>query len=83
MKEILAKFRPLAGLARDLGVGYKRVSKWSERESVPAAFDLRLVEIARRRGFELSLEEIARARVGSESSSTKDDDACEQTGGAA
>lgn len=62
MKDILAKFPSLAFVAREIGANYKAVTKWSERDSIPADRDLEIVDLARREGIDLTLEQIAKAR---------------------
>ena len=62
MREILERFPSLAFVARELGVGYKSVTKWAERDSIPARFDLDLIALAARSEVALSLEELAMAR---------------------
>lgn len=49
-------------LADDLDRPYTTVHSWFARDRVPAAHDLELVEAAARRGKNLTLEELARAR---------------------
>lgn len=63
MRKILGRFASVAYVARELGVDYKRASKWAERDSLPASFDLKIVDLARREGISLSLEEIAQERA--------------------
>jgi len=63
MREILQRFPSLAYVAREIGVGYKAVTKWYERASVPAKYDLALVELAERDGIPLRLGEIAKIRA--------------------
>ena len=52
----------LADLASDLGKPYQTVAAWKQRGRVPADHDLDLIEAARKRGADLTLEELAQAR---------------------
>jgi hypothetical protein len=51
-----------AALARDIGADPTTVRHWRRRKSIPAKYDLDLVEAARRRGHELALSDLAEAR---------------------
>jgi hypothetical protein len=62
MEQIIRIWPSLALLATDLGVPYPTVAAWRQRGSIPARYDLDLVEAARRRGHELALSDLAEAR---------------------
>ena len=49
-------------LSRDLGLPYTTVFSWKSRKSIPAGYDLDLIEAAARRGARLTLDELAQAR---------------------
>ncbi len=63
MEHIFAKWPSLAALASDLQKPYPTVASWKQRGSIPAEFDVKLVECAAARGEKLTYEEIARARA--------------------
>ena len=71
MKQILLRFKSYAEVSRGLGVNYKTVTKWAERDSLPGKYDLRLVELAKEKGITLSLSEIAEIRLGASGFSEK------------
>jgi hypothetical protein len=64
MREILNLFPSFAFVARGVGAGYKAVTKWAERDSIPAKYDFPLVKLAEAEGIPLTLEQIAAARAG-------------------
>lgn len=51
-----------ADLAADLGVPYTTAAAWRQRGNIPAKHDLALIEAARKRGEELTLEQLAEMR---------------------
>ena len=51
-----------AALSSDLGLPYTTVHSWFVRESIPATRDLDLIDAAKRRGHQLTLEDLAHAR---------------------
>jgi uncharacterized protein YjcR len=61
--ETLAHIWPtVRELADDLGLPYTTVHSWAARGRIPATHDLDLIEAAKRRGQELTLEQLAQAR---------------------
>lgn len=62
MKPIFTLWPTTGDLAADLKVPYTTAASWRARGSIPAKYDLDLVEAATRRGKALSLEDIARLR---------------------
>ncbi|WP_370656077.1 carph-isopro domain-containing protein [Paracoccus wurundjeri] len=62
MENIFHIWPDLAALARDIGKPYTTVYSWSARGRIPAAYDIHLIEAARRRGKKLTLEQLARER---------------------
>ena len=62
MEQIFDLWPNISDLAADLGKPYTTVQSWSQRRSIPARFDLDLIEAAKRRGCTLTLEQIAAAR---------------------
>lgn len=62
MEQIFALWPSLAALSKDLGREYTTVASWRQRGSIPAKFDLDLIEAAAKRGKTLTLEELASAR---------------------
>ena len=62
MQQIFSLWASLAELASDIGKPYPTVNAWKQRGSIPAKFDLDLIEAATRRGKVLTLEQLAQAR---------------------
>lgn len=62
MEQIFALWPNMSDLAADLGKPYTTVQSWAQRRSIPARFDLDLIEAARKRGVALTLEDLAVAR---------------------
>ena len=62
MKHIFNKWPTLVEFAKDIGKPYPTVAAWSQRNSIPAHYDLVMIDRATSRGFDLTLEEIAAAR---------------------
>jgi len=62
MENIFSLWPSLVDMAKDLGRGYPTVAAWKQRGSIPAKYDLDLVEAAERRGAVLSLADLAEAR---------------------
>lgn len=62
MEYIFDKWPSAAALASDLGKKYQTVAAWKQRGSIPAKYDLLLIEAAGNRGETLTLEDLARAR---------------------
>lgn len=50
-------------LAEDMGVDVVVVHRWWQRRSIPAGFDAKLIDAARRRELPLSFERLALARA--------------------
>lgn len=65
MKHIFDIWPTLSDLAADLGRPYPTVAAWKQRGSIPARYDLKLVQAAAKRGHTLSFEDLAMARSGS------------------
>lgn len=66
MEHIFTLWPSIADLAKDLGKPYPTVAAWHQRKSIPGRYDLELLECARKRGINLTLEEIARYRAASQ-----------------
>jgi hypothetical protein len=64
MKHIFDIWPTLSDLAADLGRPYPTVAAWKQRGSIPARYDLKLVQAAEKRGRTLSFEDLALARSG-------------------
>jgi hypothetical protein len=62
MESILNIWPTTADLAEDLGVPYTTAASWKARGGFPAWRDIDLVAAARKRGGDLTLEQIAQAR---------------------
>lgn len=60
--DILGRWPSRKELAEDIGKGVIVVHRWHQRKSIPAEYDLDLVEAASKRGIGLSLEDLAKAR---------------------
>lgn len=60
--DILGRWPSRKELAEDIGKGVIVVHRWHQRKSIPAEYDLCLIEAASRRGIGLSLEDLAEAR---------------------
>ena len=54
----------MADLAADLGKPYPTVAAWKARGRIPADYDAALIAAADRRGFSLTYEALALARMG-------------------
>lgn len=62
MSRVFQIWPSAADLAREIGENPITVRAWRRRGSIPADRDLALIEAARRRGEDLTLEELAAAR---------------------
>ena len=62
MENILNLWPTLTQLSQDIAVPYPTVAAWKRRGSIPAKFDLDLIDAAQRRGHVLTLDDIAQAR---------------------
>ena len=62
MDNIINLWPSLSDLAADLRKPYSTVNAWKQRGSIPAKFDLALIEAAKQRGQRLTLEQLAEAR---------------------
>jgi hypothetical protein len=62
MNPILRIWPRLSDLAADLNKPYQTVAAWKQRGRIPADHDLDLIAAARKRGHELTLEQLAVAR---------------------
>lgn len=63
MERITDIWPTVGELARDMGVPYTTAHSWVKRGRIPADYDLRLVEAARKRGSHLSLAQLAMDRA--------------------
>ena len=63
MEHIFSIWPTLSDLASDLGKPYPTVSAWKQRGSIPARYDLDLVQAAAKRGHTITFEQLARARA--------------------
>lgn len=62
MEHILAIWPKMSDLAADLGKPYQTVAAWRQRGNIPSDYDLDLIDAAARRGYALTLEQLAHAR---------------------
>lgn len=62
MEHIFSLWPSMVDLATDLGKPYTTITAWKQRGSIPAKFDLDLIEAAAKRGKTLTLEQLAMAR---------------------
>lgn len=62
MEHIAHIWPTLADLASDLGKPYPTVAAWKQRGRIPSDYDFPLIEAAKRRGYRLTLEQLATAR---------------------
>lgn len=60
---ILSRWPSRKAVAEDAGVLLIVVHRWHQRQSIPSAYDARLIEGAARRGLPLSAQELANARA--------------------
>lgn len=67
MDRIFNTWPTVADMARDLGENPVTVRSWRQRGSIPAKYDLAIVRMARERGGELTLEDLAHLRSGASS----------------
>lgn len=63
MEHISHIWPKMVDLAEDLGKKYQTVAAWKRRGRIPAEYDLPLIEAARRKGCDLTLDVLARARI--------------------
>ena len=62
MDNILSLWPNLAELSKDIDVPYQTVAAWKQRGSIPAKYDIDIVDAAARRGQQLTLDDLAQAR---------------------
>ena len=62
MEHIESIWPKFADLAKDLGLPYPTVAAWRQRGNIPAKHDLDLIEAAKRRGRDLTLQQLAEMR---------------------
>lgn len=62
MDKIFGYWPSLAELARDIEQDPVRVRQWKGRGSIPAKHDLKIVAAAERRGYPVTLQDLAVAR---------------------
>lgn len=62
MENIFSLWNNLSDLSKDINVPYQTVAAWKQRGSIPAKYDMDLVEAASRRGQRLTLDDMAQAR---------------------
>lgn len=60
--ELIDAFPSAGQLSRDIEVAYEKVKKWRQRDSIPPAYWLPVVQAAHRRGITVSLDDLARIR---------------------
>lgn len=58
--DVMALWPSIAELARDIGEPYETVRKWKVRGSIPAAYWVAITTAAAKRGFDVTLEALAR-----------------------
>lgn len=58
-EEIIALWPSPEDLAADTGAGIEAVRKWKQRNSIPAEYWLGMVNASERRGFTLTLDDLA------------------------
>ncbi len=63
-RDILDLWPTRAEVARDIGYPDVTVRAWGNRNRIASAADVALVNAAKRRGFDLTFEELARSRAG-------------------
>ena len=63
MEHIFTIWPRLSDLAADLDKPYPTVAAWKQRGSIPAQYDVALIQAARLRGRDLTFEQLARARA--------------------
>ncbi len=63
-RDILDMWPSRAELARDLDEASVTVRQWGRNNSIPGKADVGLVSAAKRRGFMLTFEMLARSRAG-------------------
>ena len=62
-KDILDLWPTRADVARDISYPDVTVRAWGNRDSIPGVADVALVNAAKRRGFTLTFEMLARSRA--------------------
>lgn len=62
MEAVFSIWDTAADLARDIGADPTTVRHWRRRKSIPARYDLDLIEAARARGKTLTLDDLAQMR---------------------
>jgi hypothetical protein len=63
MKHIFKIWPNMASLASDLERPYPTVAAWKQRGRIPAQYDFDIIAAAKRRGHELTFEDMARGRL--------------------
>jgi hypothetical protein len=63
MQQIFTIWPTLSDLAADLRKPYTTIQSWVHRNSIPARYDLELIEAAKRRGADLTLQQLAEMRA--------------------
>lgn len=61
---LIKKWPTRADLAADLGVKVDRVHKWAQSGSIPQEFMLSVVNAAKKRGFDLTADDMIKAHSG-------------------
>ena len=61
--DILAIWPSRQALADEIGAPVQNVHKWAQHQSIPAKYDVAIVEAAKARGVALDFEAIARIRA--------------------
>lgn len=60
---IISRWPSRREMAHDADVQMVTVHRWFARDSIPGEYDIALLGAARRRGIDLTLEDLARARA--------------------
>jgi hypothetical protein len=63
MDEIFKHWSTSAEAAHDIGVAHVRVRQWRSRRSIPPAYFTAIVAAAERRGFPITLQQLAETRA--------------------
>ena len=68
IKQLISAWPRRQALADDLGVNLARVHKWAQSGSIPAEFQLRVIDAATARGIAITAEEMLRFHMKAENS---------------
>lgn len=67
IKQLISAWPRRQALADDLGVSLARVHKWAQSGSIPAEFQLRVIDAAVARGITITAEEMLRFHMKADS----------------